>query len=69
MVHLTQNMYVGRVDWYCFLSSSTAEPPTAVSPWIIVGGIAGGVVLIGILVCICGTIIAGVCIHTLYYKV
>ena len=49
------------------LSPSAAQP--AVSPWIIVGGVAGGIVVLGILICICGAIIAGVCIHcSLMYR-
>ena len=65
VVHLKQ---VGRVDWYRFLSLSTAGSPTDVSPWIIVGGVAGGIVVIGILVCICGTIIAGMRMCSVMYR-
>ena len=46
------------------LSPSTAGP--VVSPWIIVGGVAGGIVVIGILICICG--IAGMWICSIMYR-
>ena len=44
-----------------FLLSCAAQPGSGGLPltWIIVGGIAGGVVVIGILVLLCGIIIAG----------
>ena len=48
------------------LSPSTAQP--VVSPWIIVGGVAGGIVVIGILVCFCGIIIAGMRMCSIMYR-
>ena len=65
VVNLTQSKlagYGGRlVTTSLFLLSCAAQPGSGGLPltWIIVGGVAGGVVVIGILVLLCVIIVAG----------